>query len=1008
MIPARIVLLVCFLANLSPVQAGEPRTEFTRMMAHWSQYDDAEAYLEFIAEAQPELVQLGFYGGHFWSLAHTPQFGGYPAHFPVQGLKEGSQWFKKQNSALRKQNRKLKIIGHFNVEFLVGEPDGPEGPRGFFKFYRELWDEKILGPKPPVEDPLDFLEKDKGGQPLVKQSYSIGKMHEYFACLRNPHWQTVMKAWVKHGIAQGVDGFIANYFYRHDCHCEHCQKGFAEYLSDRHDADGLKALGIENLDRHVFDEIVCWHKPEESTPLRREMLRWSQISNKQVFDEVFIKHGRSLKSDLIVAQWNHLSAFSQIKGDERCLLPPEMWGKGEDYLWYSMGASGVHTDISNGVLADGTLQARYIRGSFDDKPFTLGKYESVRTRVAIAELAANGGSPMGFYAKFTNPDVREVFKTYYGFLKRYQDLYHANASLANSALVFPRKAIHEGNLAPLDAFETMGRELLAEHQLFDIIPDDLPDFAERAAKYQHVPHTLDARGAKGLGPHDIQAPKTVHVSANIPAHNGEIDLHFVNYNREELPPNPKNGRPVPGKGPADENPIPVSGIEVAFQAPKGLEITSVEFISPETPDPQPLVTTGSEGRTIFTVPEFLVYGVVRMKTQPVALADAPVIGGATTVYHHNSHSDMIFSRITETDSLDWEGAKPEMKIHGIYVDQFSDRDTSRAHSKKYGWPLVHSIDKALVDEQGKLAVDAVLLVAEHGDYEKSDTDQVIWPKRRMFTEIIDTFKKTGKVVPVFSDKHLADNWEDAKWIYDQSKEMGFPMMAGSSVPGLWRYPATDTKRDAKLKEIVGISYHTLDAYGFHGLEVLQSLAERRAGGETGVKRVRTITGAEVWTSDLYNRELFEEALDRQEFQQRLRRKPLEEAVKEPILFVIDYQDGLRVSMLTLNGAAGSWTAAWRYADDDSTDSTLFWTQEARPFFHFAIFTDAIEKMVHSGKATWPVERTLMTSGLLDALLISKRDGGEWLDTPYLDFDYQSKWNWQQPPPPPRGRSSKEQ
>lgn len=1001
----RLFLVGVFLTAISSLEAGEPRTEFTRMLAHWSQYGD-QAYLDFIDEVQPEQVQLGFYGGHFWSLAHTPSFGGYPAHFPVQGIDECGKWFRQRNADLRK--RKVKVIGHFNVEFLVGEPDGPEGPQGFFRFYRDLWDEKILGPKPPVEDPLDFLEKDKNGDPLVKQSYSIGGMHEYFACLRNPHWQTVLKAWVTRGIELGVDGFIANYFYRHDCHCEHCQKGFRDYLAEHHDADGLKKLGIADLQSHVFDEIVCWHKPEESTPLRREMLRWSQISNKQVFDEVFVRHGRALKSDLIVAQWNHLSDFSAISGDERCLLPAEMWGRDEDYLWYSMGGSGVHTDIANGVLADGTLQARYIRGTFDDKPYVLGKYESVRTRVAIAELAANGGAPMGFYARFSDPDVREVFKNYFGFLKRYQDLYHANLSHAEIALVFPRKAIHEGNLAPLAAFKELGRELLAEHRLFDIIADDLPDFAERSANYTHVLHALDSPSVKGLGPHSITAPPTVHVSANIPAHNGEIDLHFVNYDREEFPPNPKNGKPVPGKGPADENPIPLNGIQVAYLPPEGMEITSVEFITPEKPEPQVLVLAASEGRVQFTVPEFLVYGVARMKTQPVGLANAPVIGGVTTVYHHNSHSDMIFSRITETDSLDGQGAKPEMKIHGIYVDQFPENDTARAHSEKYGWSLVDSIEKALVGKDGKLAVDGVLLLAEHGDYEVSDTTQVIWPKRRMFGEIVDVFKKTGKVVPVFCDKHLADNWQDAKWIYDQSKEMNFPMMAGSSVPGLWRYPATDVRRDAKLQEIVGISYHTLDAYGFHGLEVIQSLAERRAGGETGVKRVRCLTGADVWTSDLYNRELFEAALSRQENQKRVRRKPLEEIVAEPVLFVIDYRDGLRASMLTLNGAAGNWTAAWRYADASSIDSTLFWTQEERPFFHFALFTDAIEKMIHTGKPTWPVERTLMTSGLLDACLISKRDGGDWLDTPYLDFDYRSEWNWRQPPPPPRGRLTREQ
>ncbi len=56
----------------------------------------------------------------------------------------------------------------------------------------------------------------------------------------------------------------------------------------------------------------------------------------------------------------------------------------------------------------------YIRGTFDDKPFTLGKYEHTRFRVTISELAANGGVPMGLYARFTDPDARDVFVRYYG------------------------------------------------------------------------------------------------------------------------------------------------------------------------------------------------------------------------------------------------------------------------------------------------------------------------------------------------------------------------------------------------------------------------------------------------------------------------------------------------------------------------------------------------------------------------------------------------------------------
>jgi len=605
--------LVC-LAGHGLAQSG-PSFEMTRMVAHWAQYGQPE-YVDFIGRAQPDVAQVGFYGAHFWSLVHTAEYGGYPAHFPVRGIKEASEWFRELNGKLHE--RGVKVVGHFNVEFLVGDPDSPEGPRGFFRFYRDLWDESVLGPK-PEKDPIALLEKKSDGKPISDGNYGIGGMKEYWACLRNPSWQAVLKAWVKRGIELGLDGFVANYFYRHDCTCEHCVRAFREYLQARFNQSELKVrFGIEDLAQHRFPEIVSWHDPAQSTPLRREMLRFSQISNKQVFDEVFLSYGRSLKPDLLAAQWNHLGDFSQVSGDERCFLPADLWGKGEDYLWYSLGGSANYTDLAKGFLGEGTLQARYIRGAFADKPFTLGKYESTRIRASIAELAANGGAPMGFYTDFTNAAAREVIVEGYQFLKRHDALFRASRSASEAVLLFPRKAVHGGDLGPLGKFRDVGRALLDRHVLFDVLPDDLAD-PERLGKYARVLDPAKDAVEPWLDRFKersrFEAPGTVRVSASRPAKDdSEWDVHFVNYNRTEPPPQ-ADGRPSPGAGAQDEKPLAVKKIGASLRLSASRRVVSVHVISPENPDGAAVPFEMTESGVRFTLDEVLVYAVARVRTE---------------------------------------------------------------------------------------------------------------------------------------------------------------------------------------------------------------------------------------------------------------------------------------------------------------------------------------------------------------------------------------------------------
>jgi hypothetical protein len=386
------------------------------------------------------------------------------------------------------------------------------------------------------------------------------------------------------------------------------------------------------------------------------------------------------------------------------------------------------------------------------------------------------------------------------------------------------------------------------------------------------------------------------------------------------------------------------------------------------------------------------------------------VAAITTVYRHNSHADLIAGRLLLTDTLDGKGQLPPLRLASLYTDQKPANDTSRLLAASQRFPIFDTIEGALTLGTGKVAVDGVLLIAEHGEYPKSPTGNTQYPKRRFWDETVAVFRRTGQVVPVFIDKHLADNWTDAWHIYETARALNIPLMAGSSVPVTWRRPLADVTRGAKLREIVALTYHTTDAYGFHALEAVQALAEQRAGGETGVKRVQCLGGEAVWKAGedrLYDRELFQAAWSRLPARPKQER-PLRDLVPKPSLLIIEYADGLRAFIFELNGAVGDWTAAWRYAEDARVESTLFWTQEARPAMHFTWQLRGIESLIFTGQPAWNVERTLLTSGVLDALLQSRTEGGSVVETSYLKVQYQPIWRWQDPPPPPPSRPWAEQ
>ncbi len=647
--PSTLLLLLACALTVLPLsaRAAEPFW-FNTLVAHWTDYGTPE-YLDFIGEAKPQVAQVGFYGVTFYSVAHTKFGKGYPAHFPVEGTKECGEFFRNLNKEVHA--RGSKVVGHFNTTFILGDPDKRAG---FFDWYHNGWDTKTFGPK-PTTDPTQMLSVDATGKLITSSSYKIGGWPEYHGCLNNPLWRACLKAMMTDAIARGVDGLIANYYYRRDCMCPHCVGGFRAWLGTNYSTAQLKEqFAIADLKAHAFAEIPSWHNPKETSPYKLAALKWTQLSLKAAFDDVFITHGRKLKPDLLVAQWNHLGGFNQINGDERCLLPGDVWGRGESYLWYSTGNAASQTDLANGDLGDGTLQLRYIRGAFGPKPFLLGKYEQTRTRATIAEGIANGGTGLGFYANFKNPAGREAMTTYFGFAAKHRNLYVGAQPAAELLLLYPRSAVQRGDVEPVARFKAIGKQLAREGYTFDIVPDDIvtaAQIASRRAVVQTDPRSsrreeapslkseignrkpeikqslLTSAATRAGGVHwltvatvltDDQVAKWRKDLASVTRREGVPTVvtsvlsqpkrrivHLVNYNREE----PPKARAM-GSGPHEEKPLAVEGVTVRLALQPGERVKSIRLLSPDA-----VVSTGPAGlvqragEAAFTVPRMLIYTV---------------------------------------------------------------------------------------------------------------------------------------------------------------------------------------------------------------------------------------------------------------------------------------------------------------------------------------------------------------------------------------------------------------
>jgi hypothetical protein len=377
----------------------------------------------------------------------------------------------------------------------------------------------------------------------------------------------------------------------------------------------------------------------------------------------------------------------------------------------------------------------------------------------------------------------------------------------------------------------------------------------------------------------------------------------------------------------------------------------------------------------------------------------------TTEWRYRSHAWHMAERFLGGYPREGRWYQPPFEVVSAYVDQKPENDLSADRAREFGFTVYPTVAQALRCGGDKLAVDGVLLIGEHGNYPLSDLKQTKYPRYELFMQIADVVEKEGRPVPVFNDKHLSWNLDWAFEMYNRSKKLQIPFLAGSSLPVTWRMPSIDMPYGAEVEEIMCVAIGAVDSYDFHALETMQCMAERRRGGETGVvaleafrdDRVWRALEAGSWAKGGWDPKLFEACLSRS---QTLAQTPtgshryptpaqIREWVKSPVAYRFEYADGLKATMLLMNGLVGDFTFAARLRGQAEPLSTLFYLPPNPNVVYSAALMSKAEELFTTGKAPYPIERTLLTTGLVQAGMASLAADGKRLETPRLKIKYEA-------------------
>lgn len=334
----------------------------------------------------------------------------------------------------------------------------------------------------------------------------------------------------------------------------------------------------------------------------------------------------------------------------------------------------------------------------------------------------------------------------------------------------------------------------------------------------------------------------------------------------------------------------------------------------------------------------------------------------------NSHADVLLRRWVEPAVVDvqvgWPG--PRTRMASLAVWQKGDQDLSGELCRVHGIRECDTVESALTLGTPDLAVDAVMIVGEHGEFPNNALGQKLYPRKEMLDQVLAVFDRTGKQVPIFFDKHFSWNVHFARAMYAGLESRRVPWFGGSSISLCPFLPEPGDLRGEEFQEVVVTTWNALEAYLFHALEVLEAVVEQRAGGETGIDSIVAWRDVAAW-----------QAMDRGEFSADLLEAALRSVAGEtwasfqewgarrdhPLeIFQLRYKDGLKATIVRLDGIIRKWAFGARVQGRETPVAAAARAGTlAEGLPHFSRLARRIEDFFLTGESPVPGSRLYLTT-----------------------------------------------